>query len=73
MASSEINRDELLSLMEENGLKAEDLPDLTGYSASMVSAWMMADRTSTRARPVAARALTLLKLKLEAAKANLQK
>lgn len=73
MPSSEVNRDELLRIMEANGLKAEDLPDLTGYSASMVAAWMMADRSSSRARPVANRALSLLNLKLEAAKANLKK
>jgi len=73
MKNPEPNRDELLSLMEENGLRAEDLPELTGYSASTVAAWMMGDRTSARARQVPTRALDMLKLKLEAAKAKLNK
>lgn len=73
MKTPEPNRDELLSLMEENGLRAEDLPDLTGYSASTVAAWMMGDRASARARQVPTRALDMLKLKLEAAKAKLNK
>lgn len=73
MHTPEKNRDELLSLMKENGLKAEDLPALTGYSASTVAAWMMSDRTSARARQVPDRALNMFKLKLEAAKAELNK
>lgn len=73
MHTPEKNRDELLSLMKENGLKAEDLPALTDYSASTVAAWMMSDRTSARARQVPDRALNMFKLKLEAAKAELNK
>lgn len=64
-------RDELLQLMQEYGLKTEDLPDLTEYSRSTVDAWLMPDRASTRARPVPGRALSLLKAKIEAAKAKL--
>lgn len=65
------NREKLLELMEENGIRVEDLPSLTSYSASMVKAWMMPERTSKRARAVPDRALELLQLKLQAAKTNL--
>ena len=65
------NRTELLELMRQNGIKPESLPELTEYSASSVEAWMMKDRASARARPVPDRALSLFKVKLEAAKAKL--
>ena len=65
------NREKLLELMEENGIRVEDLPSLTSYSESMVKAWMMPERTSKRARAVPDRALELLQLKLQAAKTNL--
>lgn len=67
------NRDELIQIMAENGLTPAVLPDLLGYSKSTVDAWMMPDRNSPRARPVTDRALDTLKLKIEAAKANLNK
>lgn len=73
MPGTEKNREELLQIMADNGLKAEDLPALTGYSKSMVDAWMMGDRESARARPVSERALSLLTLNIKAAKANLNK
>lgn len=66
-------RDELLELAKEHRLSPEDLAEYTEYSISSVEAWLMPDRTSARARPVPSRALSLLKAKLEAAKANLKK
>lgn len=64
-------RDELLALTAEHRLSPEQLALLTEYSKSTVEAWLMPDRTSARARPVPQRALSLLKAKIEAAKANL--
>lgn len=64
-------RERLLKLMQENGFKPEDLPELTGYSQDAIKAWLMPDRDSARARGVPQRALDLLTSKLEAAKARL--
>lgn len=66
-------RDELLELMTEYSLSPTDVSELTEYSPHSVAAWLMPDRTSARARPVPPRALSLLKAKIEAAKANLKK
>lgn len=69
--SQECYRNELLELMAQHGLKAEDLPDLCEYSRSTVDAWLMPDRTSERARPCPKRAISLMKAKIEAALAKL--
>ncbi len=65
MIEDDNNRDKLLELMALSGVKAEDLPELTSYSESMVKAWLMPDRTSKRARAVPGRAIEMLRLKLE--------
>lgn len=65
-------RAELLQIAQEHDLKPEELAALTEYSCSTVQAWLMPDRSSERARPVPGRAVSLLKAKIEAAKANLQ-
>ena len=64
-------RAELMDLAKEHQLNPEELATLTEYSRSSVDAWLMPDRTSDRARPVPGRAVSLLKAKIEAAKANL--
>lgn len=65
-------RAQLLQIMQENGIKPEDLPQLTGYSQDAIKAWLMPDRSSSRARGVPQRALALLISNLEAAKARLR-
>lgn len=67
------HRAELMELAQEHQLKPEDLSILTEYSRSTVDAWLMPDRQSVRARPVPGRAVSLLKAKIEAALANLNK
>ena len=64
-------RAELMDLAKEHQLNPEELATLTEYSRLSVDAWLMPDRTSDRARPVPGRAVSLLKAKIEAAKANL--
>ena len=66
-------RDELLELMATYDLSPDEVAQYTEYSLSTVQAWLMPDRTSARARPVPPRAISLLKAKIEAAKANLKK
>lgn len=65
-------RDELLGLMKEYSLSPDDVARYTEYSRSTVDAWLMPARESARARPVPRRAVSLLKAKIEAAKANLK-
>lgn len=69
--SPEPLRDELIELMREHDLSPEEVASLTEYSKSTVEAWLMPDRESKRARPVRKSGLSLLKAKIEAAKANL--
>lgn len=64
-------RADLMAIAEEHQLKPEEIASLTEYSRSTVDAWLMPDRESVRARPVPSRAISLMKAKIEAAKANL--